>query len=290
MKRLGVIFAALAIAAAIPAVAQAAFEVSRIRSPAARARAAPRRRRPDRTPSRWNSRSGSNSTGGPGAGDLRDLDLELPPGLIENPNAVPVCTQADFHTPRSSPWEAEPLGRELPGPHPGRHRHPRSAPTVAAKPAPSASSTSRRRRARRRSSAATPTGCRSIFVPRIRQAEGDYGITLQAAQRLPAARHLRACGSSVWGTPWSVLHDAQRGNCLNEAEPGFGWAKCSVGRPLTEPRSAPTSPCRPPAKGRSPSPPAPTSWQGRGGRRPTRARRRSKAATRSPSSRRPAPP
>jgi hypothetical protein len=38
-----------------------------------------------------------------GDGGLRDLDLELPPGLLENPTAVPVCPQADFFTPRTSP-------------------------------------------------------------------------------------------------------------------------------------------------------------------------------------------
>ena len=44
--------------------------------------------------------------GGPfTAGDLRDLSIELPPGLIENPTAVGECSQAEFHTPRSSPFE-----------------------------------------------------------------------------------------------------------------------------------------------------------------------------------------
>ena len=34
----------------------------------------------------------------------------------------------------------------------------------------------------------------------------------------------------IWGTPWAICHDAQRGNCLNEVEPSFGYAKCSVGK------------------------------------------------------------
>src|SRR6478736_4501626 len=41
-----------------------------------------------------------NQAGGLSDGDLRNLSFELPPGLIENPTAVPVCSQADFHRPR----------------------------------------------------------------------------------------------------------------------------------------------------------------------------------------------
>ncbi|HWA53660.1 MAG TPA: hypothetical protein VG816_05750, partial [Solirubrobacterales bacterium] len=41
-----------------------------------------------------------------------------------------------------------------------------------------------------------------------------------------------------WGTPWLVSHDAQRGNCLKESEPAFGWAKCSIGPPKANPATA----------------------------------------------------
>ena len=54
-------------------------------------------------------------------GDLRNLQLDLPPGLIENPTAVPRCSPAQFATPRDLALRSEPLGRELPG------RRPRSA-------------------------------------------------------------------------------------------------------------------------------------------------------------------
>src|SRR3954452_193462 len=39
-------------------------------------------------------------------GGVRDLRLELPAGLIENPSAVSECSSADFHTPRVSQFEA----------------------------------------------------------------------------------------------------------------------------------------------------------------------------------------
>ena len=34
----------------------------------------------------------------------------------------------------------------------------------------------------------------------------------------------------IWGTPWALSHDFQRGNCLNEDEPVFGNAKCRVAK------------------------------------------------------------
>jgi hypothetical protein len=40
------------------------------------------------------------------------------------------------------------------------------------------------------------------------------------------------------GVPWDASHNGERGNCLNEAEPGFPWAKCSVGEPLNSPPRA----------------------------------------------------
>src|SRR4051794_11767964 len=61
---------------------------------------------------------GPESPGQPGVsftdGDLRDLSIELPPGLIENPEALERCSQADFHTPRDSPWEASLSGESCP--------------------------------------------------------------------------------------------------------------------------------------------------------------------------------
>ena len=47
-------------------------------------------------------------------GDLRDLDLELPGGLIENPSAVNKCSQDRFHQARVSPFEAARSGESCP--------------------------------------------------------------------------------------------------------------------------------------------------------------------------------
>jgi hypothetical protein len=54
--------------------------------------------------------------GGSADGDLRNLSLNMPPGLIENPTAVgqKYCTASDFATPRNSPFEESKSGESCP--------------------------------------------------------------------------------------------------------------------------------------------------------------------------------
>ncbi len=172
--------------------------------------------------------------GGPfGEGDLRDLSLEMPPGLIENPTALSnagYCSQVDFQTPRGkTPWEDSLSGESC------QDRSQVGIATVRSSfgggttrtfgvfnlaPPPGAPS----------ELGLNPYGAPIIFVPSIRQGEGEYGITLKATN-VPQLTAITGLKLTIWGTPWSVLHNAQRGNCLNELEAEFGWAKCSVGRP-----------------------------------------------------------
>jgi hypothetical protein len=170
---------------------------------------------------------------GPGEDDVRDLGVELPPGLFENPNALPLCSQAAFHTPRSSPFEASLSGEDCPdrtqvgtltlhSSHGGGSTRTFGLFNLAAPPGvPS-------------QIAANPYGAPIVFAPRIRQADGEYGITL-AARNLPQMVDVEGLELTLWGTPWSILHNAQRGDCLNALEPTFGWSKCSVGRPAKTP-------------------------------------------------------
>jgi hypothetical protein len=166
-------------------------------------------------------------------GDLRDLSLELPPGLIENPSAVPQCSQAAFHTPRTSPFEESLSGESCPdGSQIGvlsltssySGGETRSFGIFNLQPPPGAPS----------QLGASPYGAPLAFVPAVRQGGGEYGLTLQA-KNISQLLSIKALSLRIWGTPWSVSHDAQRGDCLKEAEPGFGWAKCSVGPPSTTP-------------------------------------------------------
>jgi hypothetical protein len=175
-------------------------------------------------------------------GDLRGLGFELPPGLIENPTAVPFCSQADFHTARDNPLEesgngeASRSGESCPDNtqvgvltlrSSSGGGETRSFGLFNLTPPPGAPS----------ELGANPYGAPLVFVPSIRQSAGEYGITLHA-EGVSQLLSIKGVSLSIWGNPWSVLHNAQRGNCLNEAEPEFGWAKCSVGRPAKNPAVA----------------------------------------------------
>jgi hypothetical protein len=174
-------------------------------------------------------------TGPGGENGLRDLSLEVPPGLFENPTATrqTYCSTngpaSEFATPRVSPWETSLSGESC------RDKTQVGTLTVRS----SAGGPKVRtfglfnlapKRGEPAELGASPYGEPIIFVPSIRQAEGEYGITLKATN-IPQGLHASGLSVSIWGVPWSVVNNEQRGDCLNEAEPSFGWAKCSVGRP-----------------------------------------------------------
>jgi len=197
-------------------------------------------------------------------GDLRDLELELPPGLIENPTVLPTCTQAAFQTARSSPWEDSLSGESCPdrtqvGLLSVRSSRggggTRSFGLFSLAPPPGTPL----------ELAANPYGSPIVFVPSLRQADGEYGTTLRATQ-IPQTVDISGLTLTIWGVPWAGLHDAQRGNCLNEAEPGFGWAKCTPGQPAkaeNTPRPYLTLPTS--CEGGLTFKAGASSWQGSGG-------------------------
>ena len=56
-----------------------------------------------------------NAQAGRSEGDLRNLRLSLPAGLVENPRAVFRCSGQQFETPRSSPLGPSLSGESCPG-------------------------------------------------------------------------------------------------------------------------------------------------------------------------------
>jgi hypothetical protein len=177
-------------------------------------------------------------------GDLKDLHLQLPPGLIENPAAVPRCTQAQFHTPRQSPF-----GQSLSGESCSDKSQ---IGVVAVKssfaagstryfgvfnlvPPPGAPS----------QLGFAPFGAPIAFTPHIRGSEGGYGLTLDL-EGLSQAIDISALKISLWGTPWLMSHDSERGDCLNEEDPQSPFGEegtplpeykagsCSIGDPRKE--------------------------------------------------------
>ncbi len=200
--------------------------------------------------------------------DLRDLSIEYPPGLIENPTAVPLCNQSAFHAPRVSPFEESLSGEScqdrsqvgiltLHSSYGGGSTRTFGLFNLA--PPPGVPS----------ELGANPYGAPIVFVPSIRQADGEYGITLRT-RNVPQLADVERVELTIWGNPWSILHDAQRGNCLNEAEPSFGWSKCSIGRPaLNTPNAFLTLPtdCAAPMRFTAIA----SSWQGGGAARTSEA-------------------
>jgi hypothetical protein len=169
-------------------------------------------------------------------GDLRDLSIKLPPGLIERPASLPECSSEAFHAHRESPWEESLSGESCPDKAQVGIVTVRSARDGGSvrtfglfnlKPPPGAPS----------ELGFNAYGNPTTLVPSIRQAEGEYGITLEA-KKVSQLLDITGLTLTIWGVPWSVIHNGQRGDCLNETEPGFGWAKCSVGTP-EKPENAP---------------------------------------------------
>jgi hypothetical protein len=159
-------------------------------------------------------------------GDLRDLVVEEPAGLIENPQAVPRCPLTAFSRSRNSPFEESRSGESCPDSSQVGVVELRSSASGGAvrdfglynlEPPPGAPS----------GLGFAPFGVPIVFVPHIRQSGGEYGVTL-VAKRVPQTFSIYGLRLDLWGTPWDEGHDGQRGGCLNEAEPQFPWAKCKV--------------------------------------------------------------
>lgn len=156
-------------------------------------------------------------------GDLRDLYLQLPRGLIENPTAVPPCSQADFNTPRSSPYEASHSGESCP-----------DASQIGTVAVESATGTRHFGVFSLEAPPGKPArfgfsafGAPVSFTPQVRQADGEYGLTF-ASENFTQLFETRRLDLTIWGVPWAVGHNGERGNCLNEVDPGTPHAQCPV--------------------------------------------------------------
>ncbi len=185
---------------------------------------------------------GLNASGPPGIGfpdgDLRELEIELPTGMLLNPSAVPACASPVFNTPRTSPFDPEVRSGE---------NCPARTQLGTVEVETSADGGEPRRFGVFNVEAPNGVAARIGFAPygapivfdlRMEPlAQGRYRTTL-VARDIPQVLDLHGLELVLWGTPWAVSHDGERGNCLNEAEPDFPWAKCSTGHPVTFPKLA----------------------------------------------------
>jgi hypothetical protein len=167
-------------------------------------------------------------------GDLRDLDIGLPSGLLLNPSALARCDAADFSAPRSSPFETSLSGESCPG----------NSQVGTVEVASSRGGGEVRRfgvfNLVPPPGVAAQLGFAAYGAPVVldvaipEAADGSYALELRA-RNVPQTLDLRGLTLSLWGTPWGASHNGERGDCLNEAEPDFAWAKCSVGNPALFP-------------------------------------------------------
>lgn len=164
-------------------------------------------------------------------GDIRELRIEMPPGMIVNPEAVATCETNSFNKPRSSPFATSRSGEDCPdwsqvgtvevqtSREGGQVRR---FGVFNLDPAPGVPA----------QLGFAPFGSPIVLDTYLRaDAGGRYALTLEA-RNFPQGLDIRGLDLVLWGTPWGASHNGERGNCLNEAEPGFPWAKCSVGTPL----------------------------------------------------------
>jgi hypothetical protein len=174
---------------------------------------------------------GGEFEGQPGAvfpdGDLRDLRIEIPNGTILNSSVLPTCTPDRFHAPRVSPFEASRSGESCP--------ESSQLGTVAVK-------TSEGERTFGLFNLQAPPGLAAQlgFAPfgapvalgvRLNaNPDGSYSLVIEADD-VPQSLDIYGLQLNLWGAPWAVSHNGERGNCLNESEPTFPWAKCSLGPP-----------------------------------------------------------
>ena len=167
-----------------------------------------------------------NRVGKVADGNLRNLQLDQPSGLIENPTAVPRCGADQFATPRSSPFEESQSGESCNGvtqigvvtlqtSHGGGETRTFGVFNLAPSPGfPSEYGFS-------------PYGVPITITPHVREANREYGLTLNLTN---LSQQLAVTGIrlEIWGNPWAISHNGQRGNCLNEREPAFENALCPV--------------------------------------------------------------
>jgi hypothetical protein len=176
-------------------------------------------------PYEWSMHLGFKQAGEFPDGDLRDLKLETPQGMLLNPtfqgsdaSELVRCSAVDFQTPRVSPYEQSFSGESCPlyaqvgtievhtslgGGVTRRFGlfNLKAPPGVTAQ------------------MGASPFGSPVVFdVSLTPDSQGRYQLSL-ALSDFSQALDVSAIDLNLWGVPWGMTHDGERGNCLNEANP-----------------------------------------------------------------------
>ncbi len=188
-------------------------------------------------------------------GDLKDLEVKLPPGLTGNATATPKCSIEQFHTPSSH------LSAGLSGascPEDTQIGVARVELNTAGEPTPPGSLYFGVYNlvpppGVPAAFGFNPLGLAVVLTAKVRTGE-DYGVTVDSTNDSQLQR-IYGATTTLWGVPYDRGHDGQRGECLGFN--GVPLGSCPIERAPRPFLTMPTS-C-------SPSPPATLvfadSWQ-----------------------------
>jgi len=191
-------------------------------------------------PGEWNMHLGMNEAGGFPDGDLRDLRIETPQGMLLNPtfqgsvaSELTRCTAVEFQTPRVSPYEQSFSGESC---------QLRSQIGTIDVHSSFGGGVTRRFGLFNLQAApglpaqlgASPYGSPIVFdVTLVPDSTGRYTLSLEAKE-FPQALDVNGVDLHLWGVPWSLHHDAERGNCLNEEDPAAYHGEVSTVEIITK--------------------------------------------------------
>ena len=152
----------------------------------------------------------------PAGHSLRDVQFELPPGFVGNPDATPRCNYTAFvqRCVRTIPRSAR---RRRPSPTPQGEEF--DGQFVAAKPKsiPIQCITSKLPVISRPSSVTSSRESDPVFLDSSVRTGSDYGSRSTLATS-PRRRPVLASTVKIWGVPAEASHDPIRGNCLGMDE------------------------------------------------------------------------
>jgi hypothetical protein len=164
----------------------------------------------------------------PAGGDLREVEVALPPGLVGNPTAVARCTAQQFNTIRGVTVggvnvaqnecpDASAVGvaqvQQLEGS--GREGFQALYNLVPPKGMPA-------------QLGFQPVVGVPVYINTKLRSDGDYGISAYL-QNTTEAKRVTAARVTVWGTPADHSHDGQRGQCAQ------GGGSCPANLPVVKP-------------------------------------------------------
>jgi hypothetical protein len=166
----------------------------------------------------------------PAEGDLRNVEVELPPGLIANPTATERCSAQEFNTIHSV---SGPLGQSL-----SQNECPEGSavglavlrqfegvgaltplPIYNLLPPPGMPA----------QFGIQPAFGLPIYINTTLRSDGDYGAS-GFVREVTQAKRVTAASFTFWGTPADSSHDRLRGNCVDGVSlVGFSLGECDAG-------------------------------------------------------------